>query len=131
MSDSPHPTTPRRSPSEVSVSSSGVEVARPGPDTDGLSVVQRVSSGETPSSATEQACPACGTTVVAHAQFCHACGVPLSALPRQESAERRVVTVLFGDLSDFTAWAEDLDPERVGEVTDRVLAGLARTVTDF
>jgi class 3 adenylate cyclase len=32
------------------------------------------------------------------------------------------VTVLFGDLSDFTSWSEDLDPERVGVVTDRVLA---------
>src|SRR3954447_21956006 len=131
MSDSPQPTVPRNPSSELTVSSSGVELSRTGPDTDGLSVVQRVSSGESPSAASEQACAACGTTVVAHAQFCHACGVPLSALRRQDSAERRVVTVLFGDLSDFTAWAEDLDPERVGEVTDRVLAGLARTVTDF
>jgi class 3 adenylate cyclase/tetratricopeptide (TPR) repeat protein len=104
---------------------------RQDPDTDGLSVVQRVSSGESPDEATAQTCPACGTPVVAHARFCHACGVPLSGLPRSDSAERRVVTVLFGDLSDFTAWAEDLDPERVGEVTDRVLAGLARTVTEF
>ena len=47
-----------------------------------------------------------------------------------DAAERRVVTVLFGDLSDFTSWAEDLDPERVGEVTDRVLAALARVVVD-
>jgi class 3 adenylate cyclase/tetratricopeptide (TPR) repeat protein len=46
-------------------------------------------------------------------------------------AERRVVTILFGDLSDFTAWAEDLDPERVGAVTDRVLAALAGAVKTF
>ena len=39
-----------------------------------------------------------------------------------------MVTVLFGDLSDFTAWAEDLDPERVGQVIDRVLAALAEVV---
>jgi class 3 adenylate cyclase/tetratricopeptide (TPR) repeat protein len=38
--------------------------------------------------------------------------------------------VLFGDLSDFTSWAEDLDPERVGVVTDRVLASLAGIVTE-
>jgi class 3 adenylate cyclase/tetratricopeptide (TPR) repeat protein len=44
--------------------------------------------------------------------------------------DRRVVTVLFGDLSDFTSWAEDLDPERVGVVTDRVLASLAAIVTE-
>jgi class 3 adenylate cyclase/tetratricopeptide (TPR) repeat protein len=47
------------------------------------------------------------------------------------ATERRVVTVLFGDLSDFTAWAEDLDPERVGAVTDRVMAALAGAVKTF
>jgi class 3 adenylate cyclase/tetratricopeptide (TPR) repeat protein len=47
------------------------------------------------------------------------------------AAERRVVTVLFGDLSDFTAWAEGVDPERVGAVTDRVLAALAGAVKTF
>lgn len=41
------------------------------------------------------------------------------------------MTVLFGDLSDFTAWAEDLDPERVGVVTDRLLAALAGAVKTF
>jgi class 3 adenylate cyclase/tetratricopeptide (TPR) repeat protein len=54
----------------------------------------------------------------------------LPAVGTPADAERRVVTVLFGDLSDFTAWAEDLDPERVGVVTDRVLAALGRAVTD-
>jgi class 3 adenylate cyclase len=42
-----------------------------------------------------------------------------------------VVTVLFGDLSDFTAWSEGVDPERVGAVTDRVLAALAGAVKTF
>ncbi|HSP37835.1 MAG TPA: adenylate/guanylate cyclase domain-containing protein [Frankiaceae bacterium] len=109
--------------------------ARPGPamtsPPEGRSAVERISTGASPEDASATTCPACGTSVLSHAQFCHACGVPLTTLRRSDGAERRVVTVLFGDLSDFTAWAEDLDPERVGEVTDRVLAGLARTVTDF
>ena len=75
-------------------------------------------------------CPTCSTPTVANARFCHVCGMPLTTERVDESAERRVVTVLFGDLSDFTAWAEDLDPERVGEVTDRVLAALARVVVE-
>jgi predicted ATPase/class 3 adenylate cyclase len=75
-------------------------------------------------------CPVCSTPTVANARFCHVCGSPLSPGRIDKSAERRVVTVLFGDLSDFTAWAEDLDPERVGEVTDRVLAALARVVVE-
>lgn len=76
-------------------------------------------------------CPACGTPAMPGARFCFHCGAPLATAAISEAAaERRVVTVLFGDLSDFTAWAEDLDPERVGVVTDRVLAGLAHAVND-
>jgi class 3 adenylate cyclase/tetratricopeptide (TPR) repeat protein len=76
-------------------------------------------------------CPVCGTVAVPGARFCHHCG---SALPEAVSlglTERRVVTVLFGDLSEFTAWSEELDPERVSGVTDRVLAALAQAVTAF
>jgi len=65
------------------------------------------------------------------ARYCHACGTPLLEAAGGFAAERRVVTVLFGDLSDFTAWAEDLDPERVGRLTDRVLAATAQAVTAF
>ncbi len=77
-------------------------------------------------------CGACGTPAVPGARFCFNCGAPLERAPElgEASAERRWVTVLFGDLSDFTAWAEDLDPERVGVVTDRLLAELARAVAD-
>jgi len=67
----------------------------------------------------------CGTVAVPGARFCHNCGAALPAAASLPAAERRIVTVLFGDLSDFTSWSEDLDPERVGAVTDRVLAALA------
>ncbi|HEY7173904.1 MAG TPA: adenylate/guanylate cyclase domain-containing protein, partial [Micromonosporaceae bacterium] len=76
-------------------------------------------------------CPVCGTVAVPGANFCHNCGTPLRTTAPLPAAERRVVTVLFGDLSDFTAWAEDLDPERVGAVTDRVTAALAGAVKTF
>ncbi len=77
-------------------------------------------------------CPTCATPVVPGARFCFACGTALAGLPVPDvETERRVVTVLFGDLSDFTSWAEDLDPERVGVVTDRVLASLAAIVGEF
>jgi len=65
------------------------------------------------------------------ARFCHNCGSALPAAATLPAAERRIVTVLFGDLSDFTSWSEDLDPERVGAVTDRVLAALAGAVKTF
>ncbi|TAL20042.1 MAG: hypothetical protein EPN99_09690, partial [Frankiales bacterium] len=77
-------------------------------------------------------CPVCGTPTVPNARFCFACGAALPASTGPETdAERRLVTVLFGDLSDFTSWAEDLDPERVGVVTDRVLATLTAAVSEF
>jgi len=76
-------------------------------------------------------CPVCGTVAVPGARFCHNCGAALPAAALLPATERRVVTVLFGDLSDFTAWAEDLDPERVGAVIDRVMAALAGAVKTF
>src|SRR5881227_2836516 len=77
-------------------------------------------------------CPVCGTPPVPGARFCHNCGAVLDiAGVSDATAERRIVTVLFGDLSDFTAWAEDLDPERVGAVIDRVMAALAGAVKTF
>jgi class 3 adenylate cyclase/tetratricopeptide (TPR) repeat protein len=76
-------------------------------------------------------CPVCGTVAVPGARFCHNCGAALPAAATLPAAERRIVTVLFGDLSDFTSWSEDLDPERVGAVTDRVLAALAGAVKTF
>jgi class 3 adenylate cyclase/tetratricopeptide (TPR) repeat protein len=76
-------------------------------------------------------CPVCGTVAVPGARFCHHCGSPLPEAVTLAPTERRVVTVLFGDLSEFTAWSEELDPERVGAVTDRVHAVTVQAVTAF
>lgn len=75
-------------------------------------------------------CPACGTPTIPGARFCFSCGTALPGETELE-AERRVVTVLFGDLSDFTSWSEELDPERVGVVTDRVLSTLTAAVAEY
>ena len=58
-------------------------------------------------------CPNCGENNLAGAKFCHACGRPLT----QEQPEvRKVVTVLFCDVSGSTALGERLDPESVRHV---------------
>jgi class 3 adenylate cyclase/tetratricopeptide (TPR) repeat protein len=62
-------------------------------------------------------CPQCGQENRAEARFCDACGASLaSSLVGRE--ERKVVSVLFADLVDFTAGAEGLDPEDVRAVQE-------------
>jgi class 3 adenylate cyclase/tetratricopeptide (TPR) repeat protein len=55
------------------------------------------------------------------ARFCNECGNPLDAEP-ERSAERRQITVVFSDLSGFTAMSERLDPEDVQTVMGEIFA---------
>ncbi len=80
------------------------------------------------------ACPSCGAPIDATAKFCAECGSRLApaaaqaAVPSPASTgpaaaaaitERRVVSVLFADLVDFTRLAEGRDPEAVREILSR------------
>ena len=72
-------------------------------------------------------CPACTTTNLPKAQFCLSCGAPLSS-PAQ--ADRRVVSILFADLSGYTQLSEQLDAEEVHRLIldclDRLSTCIAR-----
>lgn len=73
------------------------------------------------------ACRSCGAAIVAGQKFCAGCGRPLaaaepSARPAAESGERRYATVVFSDLSGYTALNERLDSEEVEEILARVKA---------
>jgi len=72
-------------------------------------------------------CPSCGAVVASGARFCASCGRPLSS----GGDERRVVTVLFGDLVGFTSLSETLDPEQVKHLVDRCFERLATDITAF
>src|SRR3954453_17095408 len=85
--------------------------------------------------ALERRCPSCGELTPPGAKFCPNCGTPLSAgavRPSPEppapeappAEERRQVTVLFADLSGYTAVAERMDPEAVKALVDRSLRRL-------
>jgi class 3 adenylate cyclase len=64
-------------------------------------------------------CAACGETNADRARFCQNCGSPL-AEPIPDPAEtRKVVTVVFADVTGSTALGELLDPETLRRVMSR------------
>src|SRR5205814_1000741 len=65
--------------------------------------------------AIEIRCRSCGGVNAPGSRFCSSCGAPLEeTAPPQE--ERKLVSVLFVDLVDSTARADNADPEDVREV---------------
>ena len=62
------------------------------------------------------ACPACAGENADDARFCSHCGRPLAADAAQGTAERRLVTVLFADITGSTPLGEELDPEDLQDV---------------
>src|SRR5215510_3402313 len=87
-------------------------------------------------------CPICGTPLDARFKFCNKCGHDLSKLlatpepsdltpptlatpstvtpATSPQGARRQATVLFSDLSGYTAMNERLDPEEVEEIMRRI-----------
>src|SRR5918994_3472413 len=97
-------------------------------------------------------CASCGTENPAGARFCMSCGAalerrcPSCGTPAQPAVtppapartgaealpeERRQVTVLFADLSGYTAFAERMDPEAVKSLVDRALLRLGHEVERY
>ena len=60
-------------------------------------------------------CSRCNTEMPAGFVFCGRCGARLGAEPEERPGETRQVTVLFADISGFTALAEKLGPEELHE----------------
>ena len=87
------------------------------------------------------ACPSCGAENPPGARFCIECGSPLSGEPARAAAqpaaaeappeERRQATVLFADLSGYTAAAERMDHEAVKALVDRTLRRLGDEIERF
>jgi class 3 adenylate cyclase/tetratricopeptide (TPR) repeat protein len=62
-----------------------------------------------------EACANCGTAIPAGARFCPACGTPVEPLA-PAGQERKLVTVLFADVTGSTELGERLDPERLRDI---------------
>ena len=76
-------------------------------------------------------CAGCGAEVLPSSSFCQRCGRRLDS-PRppepEPSADRRQVTVLFADLTGFTALAEELDPETVRAFQNALFETMAQAI---
>jgi class 3 adenylate cyclase/tetratricopeptide (TPR) repeat protein len=97
----------------------------------------------------ELRCPGCGQPTSTQAKFCDECGhdlrkgagaviepsepsqkkPPIASQPLE--GERKQITVLFSDLSGYTALSEKLDPEEVKEIMSRIFGEIARVVTEY
>jgi class 3 adenylate cyclase/tetratricopeptide (TPR) repeat protein len=73
-----------------------------------------------------KACPSCGTEAADDARFCSACGATLAEPPRAE--ERKLVTVLFADVTGYTGLGEKLDAERLKEIMDAYFVAMREAI---
>jgi class 3 adenylate cyclase len=69
-------------------------------------------------------CAACGEPNSEGARFCSGCGAPLSSQRVPIRQSRKVVTVLFSDVTGFTTISERIDPEALREVMQRYFAAM-------
>jgi ribosomal protein L40E len=81
-------------------------------------------------------CPQCGAENLPGDKFCGECGHSIDELttiqeekplPAAES-ERKYVTILFSDLSGYTAMSEKLDPEELNEIMGRIFVEIEADV---
>lgn len=82
-------------------------------------------------------CPACSIENVPGDKFCGECGQQLNEKTKiiRESttivSERKNVTILFSDMSGYTAMTECLDPEDVKDLMSRVFGEIAQVITKY
>jgi class 3 adenylate cyclase/tetratricopeptide (TPR) repeat protein len=69
------------------------------------------------------ACAICGTDLPRGARFCPNCGSAVAEAQRG-GRERKLVTVLFADVTGSTTLGERLDPERMRDVMDAFFAAM-------
>src|SRR5947207_12861817 len=75
------------------------------------------------------ACTACGYDVPSEFAFCPKCGQRLAVpAPPAAASDRRPVTVLFADLSGFTALSETLDPEDLRALQVELFDAMSATI---
>src|SRR5215213_10051052 len=73
-------------------------------------------------------CANCGAENEERARFCGSCAAPLPAATPGRGEARKVVTILFSDVSGFTSLGEELDPESLRRLMGRYFAAIQEIV---
>ena len=73
-------------------------------------------------------CDACGFSTPLPFTYCGNCGTSLDLSKGAQSEERKLATVLFADVVDFTTLAEDNDPELMARSVDAAFRRLSDIV---
>jgi len=76
------------------------------------------------------ACPNCGKENPEGFRFCPHCAAPLAGAA-QVQEERKLVTVLFADVTGSTALGERLDPERLRSLLDTFFSAMAGIIESW
>ncbi|MGM0531725.1 MAG: adenylate/guanylate cyclase domain-containing protein [Bacteroidota bacterium] len=82
-------------------------------------------------------CRLCRCKIKADCRFCHECGAPVKETKSRkepdsyEESERKHVTILFSDLSGFTAMTEQLDPEELRIIMGRIFSKVSSIIKKY
>jgi class 3 adenylate cyclase/tetratricopeptide (TPR) repeat protein len=82
-------------------------------------------------------CPICRSINPSEFKFCGRCGSEISQSsgsgekPSEHKSERKHVTVLFSDLSGYTAMTERLDPEAVRTILNKIFKTISNIIEKF
>ncbi|MCG7852471.1 MAG: hypothetical protein MIO92_08105, partial [Methanosarcinaceae archaeon] len=82
-------------------------------------------------------CPECQFEIPDDSKFCKECGCYLDRISIVEKtqplieSERKHVTILFSDLSGYTAMTERLDPEEVKEIMSPIFDKIAQIIRKY
>lgn len=78
-------------------------------------------------------CPCCGSSNPDTNKFCGQCGSLISStvIPGASGEERKQVTVVFCDVSGYTAMSERLDSEEVRDIMQRIFSATAAIVKKY
>src|SRR5262245_25494943 len=72
-------------------------------------------------------CARCGSPLPEAARFCPSCGEPVEPAAAA-GTERKLVTVLFADVTGSTTLGEQLDPERLRDVLDTYFGAMREEI---